>query len=111
MRSHLGVTYVYEMEHIPPSADILGKADRGAATPEELTKLPPDLLADLEHAAGSLRVNDIQAIIEEIRGVDQDTGNHLANLAKEFRYDLILTCIHQARLQFGKGDGEREDQG
>jgi len=106
MRSNLGLSYVYEIESTPPSGDIRGKADQSVATPEELTKLPPKLLSALEGAAGSLKVSDIQAIIEEIREVDQDTANHLANLAKEFRYDLILTCIRQARLQSGKGDGE-----
>jgi CheY-like chemotaxis protein len=108
MRSHLGVSYVYEVESIPPSGDIWGKTDQIVTSPEELTKLPPDLLSALEHAARSLKANDIQAIIEEIREVDQDTGNHLANLAKTFRYDLILACIRQARLQSGKGDEGHE---
>jgi PAS domain S-box-containing protein len=108
MRSHLGLSYVYEVESIPPSGDIRGKTDQSITTPEELTKLPPDLLSALENAAGSLKVNDIQAIIEEIRKVDQDTANHLANLAREFRYDLILACIRRARPQSGKGGGERE---
>ena len=108
MRSHLGLSYVYETESIPPSGDIRGKTDQGIAAPEELAKLPPNLLSALENAAGSLKVNDIQAIIEEIREVDQDTANHLANLARELRYDLILTCIRQARPQSGKWDEERE---
>jgi PAS domain S-box-containing protein len=103
MRNHLGVSYVYEIESISPYGDIRGRTDQGVTIPEQLAKLPQDLLAALEHAAGSLKVNDIQAIIEQIREVDQDTGNHLANLAKGFRYDIILTCVRQARLQPRKG--------
>jgi hypothetical protein len=97
------VSYVYEIESISPYGDIRGRTDQGVTIPEQLAKLPQDLLAALEHAAGSLKVNDIQAIIEQIREVDQDTGNHLANLAKGFRYDIILTCVRQARLQPRKG--------
>lgn len=103
MRSHLGVSYEYATERIPPSGDVWGKADQTVTALEALSKLPPDLLAALEHASESLKVNDIQAIIEQIRKVDQDIGNHLANLAREFRYDLILTGIRQGRPTIREG--------
>ena len=62
-----------------------------------------DLLASLERAAGSLKVTDVQGVIEQIREVDRGTGNRLANLARELRYDLILAGIRQIRLQSEEG--------
>ena len=99
MRSQLGVNYVYEVESVPPFLGIWEKTDQDVSTSADLSKLPSALLEALELAAEGLKVNDIEALIEEIWEVDRDTGNHLANLAKDFRYDLILTFICRARLQ------------
>jgi PAS domain S-box-containing protein len=103
MSRHLGVRYVYDVETIPPSREVRGKEKQAPVTPGDLAGLPSDLLESLERAAESLKVTDIQDVIEQIREVDQNTGNRLANLAREFRYDLILAGIRQARLQSGEG--------
>ena len=108
MRSHLGVRYVYEAEGVAPSREIRDERDQAPVAPEDLAKLPADLLASLAYAAARLEINDIRAVIEQIREVDQDIGNRLADLAKGFRYDLILECIRQTSVLVGKGDREHE---
>jgi len=98
----LGVQYVYDVEGSPPSKEDFGKAKQAHVTPEDLAGLPSDLLASLERAAGSLNISETQAIIGQIREVDRNIGNRLADLASEFRYDLILAGIRQALLKSDK---------
>jgi PAS domain S-box-containing protein len=95
MRGHLGLSYIYEGERAPPVGDTRGKPDRTIPYPERLAKLPQDLLTALEHAAESLKVDDVHAVINKIRELDQDSANRLANLAREFRYDIILACVRK----------------
>lgn len=106
MRRHLGLDYVYETESRPPVGDLWSKTEQPSASLDGLASLPPVLLAALEHATESLKVNEIQDLIEQIRAVDEDIGNRLASLARGFRYDLILTYIRQAGLRSGQGGPE-----
>jgi hypothetical protein len=68
--------------------------------------VPSDLLASLERTAESLKIADVQGVIEQIRTIDRDLGSRLDSLAREFRYDLILAAVRQARLQPGEESEE-----
>jgi PAS domain S-box-containing protein len=108
MGRRLGVRYLYDSERAPRFREVWGGNKEIGVTPETFANLPGDLLSALGRAAGTLNVHAVEALIGEIRELDPDVADRLANLAKDFRYDIILSGLHPRGLQSGNEDGEYE---
>ncbi|MES9964899.1 MAG: ATP-binding protein [Candidatus Sedimenticola sp. 20ELBAFRAG] len=91
MGAQLGVRYHYEEEEDEPSASEVTKL-----TPEMLATLPKDQRNALKAAMQSLRLKDIRAVMEQIRGQDADIANALEKLLAVYNYKEITVLMEKA---------------
>ena len=89
LHRHIGVEFIYEeVEPIAPLTSI---------TPDALVALPSLLLDELEETAVKMNVEQVDAIICEIRAIDTELANSLHHLATDFEYMEIVTLIQATR--------------
>jgi len=62
-------------------------------TPEALSALPTEWVADLKQGAEDVDVELLFSIIEQIRGHAAALADMLERLAEDFEYDEILALI------------------
>lgn len=90
MRKHLGMRYVYERQS--PIAARKSPIDDTPA-PEALAQLPPEWLESLAQAASQADLIRISTAVDQIRGHNTRLADELSRLAKDYKYDEILTLI------------------
>jgi CheY-like chemotaxis protein len=88
---HLGVAYVYE------EAPWSEPARAAALWVEALAALPSDWLERLEYAVSRSDVGEIERVIAEIEGGESALAGMLADLARDFKHNLILELIQEAK--------------
>jgi len=93
MHKHLGVEYIYD-EPIQTTAK---ENQTDELTPDNLAKLPAELLARFEEATDLNDPDQIESLINEIRLHHPNLANQLMELADIFDYDAILELIRQAQ--------------
>jgi CheY-like chemotaxis protein len=85
LHKHIGVRFVYAEStaaSIETNVEIL--------TPEAITTLPPDLVANLRQAIYNLDVELMQTLIAQISELNQPLATAIASLAKDFKYRQLL---------------------
>ncbi|GAK61009.1 multi-sensor hybrid histidine kinase [Candidatus Vecturithrix granuli] len=95
---HLGVRYVYEtLTSSFPGRRII--IQNSGLAPRDLSALPSSLLDALERATITSDMTQISRLADQIRTHDARLAEILANMAHNFEYGRILTCIQQSRSQ------------
>ena len=90
MAKHLSVRYVYAEEQ-PITTANAAKMDLPSS--EVLAALPPELLASLSKAVKAIDLKAAEQIISRI-GVDNKAlAESLANLVKDFRFDILQDLV------------------
>ncbi len=89
MTKYLGVRYIYEED----------KEERLPTTELQsmLSGLSSTLLNDLAVASGSCNADEIDRIIDDIRDIDNNLGNSLAQLSEKFAYKEIMGLIDKVK--------------
>ena len=95
LAKHLGVCFVYEEEPIQPTS-ALSEETSDVLTPVALVALPPDWVTELQQATMKANLNQILALIDQIREQNEALADALADLAQNFDYKKILALIEQA---------------
>ena len=105
LAKHLGVRFVYQEIEIEdrrrgtpgePLQDAPALAVRRPELVERLAALPADWVTDLQQATILGDLDSILTLIDQIRGQDATLAKALANLARDFDHDRILTLIQRA---------------
>ena len=92
MKKHLGLKYVYEdvgEETVP----VKSKVKIG---PEQLAKLPADLLSQLYKVALELNQEQALALIEKIKPIDAHIAYELDVLVRNFLFDTLQDLIKKS---------------
>ncbi len=88
LHKHLGVRFVYEEEQ--RAEDRREKAEgREALTPEALAALPQELRSSLHEATESIDMETTNTVIERIREHNPSLADVLAELVKNYRFDIL----------------------
>ncbi len=89
MSQHLGVRYVYEIpSRVPPDLEPL--------TPDELARLPEDVISLLRNA---LLAGDAEAALHTVEGlkaIDGSVADHVTAYVRGYRFDELLTWLDAA---------------
>jgi CheY-like chemotaxis protein len=99
LTEHLGVRFVYEeeaTEKTPVQTREAAAPLGGVLTPEALTALPPDWMADLQEATIKADLSLILVLIDQISEENQALAQALGDLAHDYQYKRILTLIEKA---------------
>jgi hypothetical protein len=86
MQKYLGIRYVYE-EYVGQKGN--AKKEQSTLTPEMLSLLPKDLYQSLRQAVEMGDVEVAEHLIAQIRLQNESIAEALANLVKQFRFDLL----------------------
>jgi CheY-like chemotaxis protein len=89
LHKHIGVACVYE--------DAVSITRVAPISPSALAGLPPLLLDALEETAVKMNVDQVDAIIDEIRTIDAELADGLHRLTVDFEYIEIVTLIRATR--------------
>jgi len=95
MSKHLGVQYVYAERQESKVESRKLKVEE-MLTPEALVTLPPELLANIEHAVLQGDVEVVNEVIGAIRPSHPAVADALASLADNFAYGEILRMVQEA---------------
>lgn len=95
LAKHLGVCFIYEEDPAQPTTKPTASI-HDVLTPAALTVLPPEWLAELQQATMKANLNQILALIDQIRERDGALADALADLAQNFEYKKIMKLIEQA---------------
>ncbi len=87
---HLGLRFVYEEKPVAPS-----KKPELELIPEQLAKVPSELIKKLHLAVIGLDPEPIQELTNEIAYYDQAVGGALQRLANRFDYDRLLQILDE----------------
>jgi signal transduction histidine kinase/CheY-like chemotaxis protein len=88
MGKHLGVRFVYDESRKSKVESQKSKVD-DALTPEALATLPNELRIGLQQAVETIELEMTNTIIDQIREQDKPLGNALAELVKQYRFDIL----------------------
>jgi CheY-like chemotaxis protein len=97
LTKHLEVSFVYDEEPAQPTAALTAEI-HDVLTPETLAALPPDWITELQQATLKANLNQILALIDQIREQNSVLADTLANLAQDFEYKKMLAIIKQAEV-------------
>jgi PAS domain S-box-containing protein len=95
MHRHLGVRYIYDKDVQQPVSP--AEAEMSMLTPAVFEALPPELLANLEHATITNDITMIASLIDQIRAYDATLADMLAQLIDNFEYMKILRCLQEVK--------------
>ena len=95
MHRHLGVRYIYDQDVQQPVSP--AEAEMNMLTPAVFEALPPELLANLEHATITNDITMIASLIDQIRAYDAALADILAQLIDNFEYMKILRCLQEVK--------------
>ncbi len=95
MHKHLGVRYIYDKDTQQPV--LPAEIDINALTPAVFADLPPDLLANLEHATITSDITMISSLIDQIHSHNAALAEMLTHLINNFEYMKILTCLQELK--------------
>jgi signal transduction histidine kinase/CheY-like chemotaxis protein len=96
MNKHIGVRYIYE-EPIDKTAQVLSKTEiKDVLAPEALTAIPSELLVNLAGAAKSSDIMEVDRLIQQVKAINEATGEAFLALANEFEYGKIASLIEVA---------------
>ena len=88
LEKHLGARFVYET-----SRNEEKRPEETFDMDDSIAALPGDLLGRFETALVNTKMDDVEAIVEEIRAMDARLSKKLETMAQEFAYDEILDLI------------------
>jgi CheY-like chemotaxis protein len=94
LTKHLGVRFLYQDEVQPASGQSIEDHD-GVLTPAALAALPAAWVAQLREAAIQADGEQVLHLVDQIRTENEALGQALADLAYNFRYDLLLALTQQ----------------
>ncbi len=109
LHTHLGVRFVYEE---PGTETKSNQRSEERVTPEALTTLPFEWLADLQKGAEEAGIDRLSSVIAQIRGRDAALAAALTHLIEDFEYDQILALIEQCQGMIpntGENSGEAKN--
>jgi two-component system sensor histidine kinase/response regulator len=101
LNRHLGVKFVFADD--TPTKPATVKKTRSLSA-EEMSKLSPAWLHQLQHAAAAADGEKIQELLENIRPQYPLIARSLEGLALQYRFDLILNTIPTAAMPPPKSD-------
>jgi CheY-like chemotaxis protein len=95
LEQYLGTSFIHTRPVSPPRDDIPRPAEQPAS--RQLTDIPPELIRELNQAAGLIDKHAALATIENIRKYNPQTADELAALAKGFKFSKLfaLTSPHE----------------
>ncbi len=96
MTRHLGVRYVYAQEVEAQEPGLDEKPSIQDLT-SKIASLPAGLLDRLEAAAIRAQMEEVNALIEQVRAYDVTLAQALAELADDFEYSKIASIIQTTR--------------
>ncbi len=88
MSSFLGVEYLYDYQQ-PPVGSEQGRAE-DILTPEALSTIPDEWLAELNDAATRARADQITAVLAQIKKEHAEIAYAFAQLVDDFQFDKIM---------------------
>ncbi len=97
MAEHLGLKYVYEEEGRGVEAAASPVVFRELA-PEDLSCLPPELLAKLREAASLGEIDALKSLMEEVEKYDKNLSATMRDMIRDFRIGPIVSAL--------KGEGQ-----
>jgi len=95
LAKHLGVCFVYDEAPIQPTKALIAEG-HDVLRPAALAALPPDWVTELQQATMKADLNQILAIIDQIREQNAALADGLADMAQNFEYKKILNLVEQA---------------
>ncbi len=96
MTKHLGVSYVFQEDEMPPSSSTTNGLSSAADLHTMMASLPAELLEKLTEATDSCGADRIDRLIDDIRIYSVDLGDELARLSGKFAYNEIMELIINA---------------
>ncbi len=97
MATHLGAHYDYGRSKVFPEKETKKALTDSDTILKGLVSLPAEMLNGFEAAAKSLNVTQIRSHVKKIKGVNPELGGALTALAKQFRYDKIISLIAKTK--------------
>ncbi|MEG4007820.1 AAA family ATPase [Microcoleus sp. Pol11C1] len=94
LHKHIGVQFVFEELNAAPS---FTENEVNVLTKTAFSELPPELVANLQQAISNLDVEQMQAVISQIREINQPLARASAACIKNFQYEQLLNLIHTLR--------------
>jgi len=98
MNRHLGIRYVYETIKTE-NTESSGHKD---ATHADLAAISADLLKNLEQAAINADMDQVNNVIDELRGINVDLADKLADLADDFEYGKIVRILQAYQMEIAR---------
>jgi PAS domain S-box-containing protein len=87
---HLGLQFVYEEKAV-----LIPKKHEIELRPEQLVKIPSDLIKELHFAVIGLDPERIQELTKKIKDLNQTVGGALQKLANKLDYDRLLQLLDE----------------
>jgi signal transduction histidine kinase/DNA-binding NarL/FixJ family response regulator len=91
LAKHLGVRFEYAGEHG-------AVAEERQTDPEQLRKLPPDLIRDLLEATELLDGRRCLEVVSRISGIDDNLGEHLRRIVENQEYQELLSALDRVNV-------------
>ena len=99
IRSYLDIQYVYVEDERASRENRRAQEHATSLTPETLAALPGDLIENLEQAVIGGNQHTIMQAIEAIRAMEADLAERIAQLAQDFKYQVIWNMIQQIKAK------------
>ena len=93
MHRHIGVRLVHEEAAINKEKQVGPETDSAQTGSEGFSGIPDDLLKKLKQAAIDTDMDEVDEIINEIRGISKKPADRLTALADDFEYGTIVKII------------------
>ena len=93
MQKHLGIRYVYEEGERQKAK---GKGQQSILNPEALLELPEEVSRGLRQAIETGDVEMAESLIARIRPQHESVAEALADLVKQFRFDLLQKLFEES---------------
>jgi CheY-like chemotaxis protein len=96
LQKHLGVRFVYK-EGEGQKVGGKGQKAEDVLTPEILAALPEDVLAEFRNAVEGIDLDRAHCIIDRIRLQNAPLAEALAELVKEYRFDVLQALFAKVK--------------
>ncbi len=95
MTKHLGVTYLFDQKG-NDSENTISVPYKESLIQQELAGLPQQLLDKVEASALDLDMKRLEGLIDQVSTIDSAVAAALAELADEFKFDVMVELIKEA---------------